>query len=136
MAGCATTQHGQGLDAEEPRLVDLLERLNHANNALRLMAEAGNEVTAAVGGLEIEIDMGPAMRMPEACPSLVRSAARRSFDHSAAPRVLDGRVATQPADHDERMARALILMDAELLINGRGSIGCVPKSARPRLKKK
>ena len=115
LAGCAGTPSGNVHDPSEgPSLVHIMERLAAQQNAYRKMAEAKNSVMIVLGALDIDIDVAPPIEVTSPCPVRVKGVVRIKGESTAFER-----------DHDQRLAGALLLLDAELAAAGQGSLGCL-----------
>jgi hypothetical protein len=122
--------------AREPSLIEVMDRLGRAQEAYRRIAEARNSVVDALGALELRVDVGPRLDIPNACPDPVRARAQRlreppmvalpawASEPEPRPRMLGRGVDRKREDRGERMTLSLYLLDAELERDGRGSLGC------------
>jgi hypothetical protein len=114
LAGCAGTPSGNVHDPSEgPSFVRIMERLAEQQNTYRKMAEAKNSVMIVLGALDIDIDVSPSIEVASPCPAV-----------SGVARV-DEASTDFGRDHDQRLAGALLLLDAELAASGHGSVGCL-----------
>ena len=98
-----------------------MERLEEAQDAYRKMAEARNSVVVALGAVDLEIDVGAATP-PSPCPAAVRAYAAQQAESADDGLVVLG--------HEQRLARALLLLDDELRRDGHGTLGCSSSVAR------
>ncbi len=112
--GCATRVQDVRDAREAPSLVQIMQRLKEAQEAYRKMAEAGHSVTTALGVANLDIDLS-AFEIPELpkCPPEVQSLLQDDDDDRQ--------------KHDERLARALLMLDEEVTRDGGTPLGCRPE---------
>jgi hypothetical protein len=122
LAGCAASQPKSIHDAAEgPSLISIMQRVKQAQAAVRKMAEAGNSVALALGATSVELDVSELEDPATACPASVATLTQYDVDMG-------------PMSHQRRLARALVMLDRELMLDGNRSIGCaslVPAAADP-----
>lgn len=110
--GCAGSRPQDVKDASDaPSLVQIMQRLKKAQEAYRKMAEAGSTVTSVLGVANLDLDLS-AFEIPQApkCPPEAASLIAPHDDHRQT--------------HEERLARALFMLDREAAEDGEPSLGC------------
>ena len=112
-SGCATRVQDANDASDAPSLVQIMQRLKEAQEAYRKMAEAGHSVTTALGVANLDIDLS-AFDIPQLpkCPPEVQSHLQADDDYQQ--------------KHDERLARALVMLDEEVARDGGTPLGCRP----------